>query len=254
MIQPPMQLTIIGAGTTLPAPARSPSCHLLRTGGRAFVFDMGAGALARLGAAGMDYRDIDVVFISHLHPDHVLDVVMLLQAANATPGWSRTRTLSIVGCRGLADFLAKLLLIFRDAQPESYRLDVTELDVGRHVVAGLDLEVALTGHTSNSLAFRVEAAGKVFVYSGDAADKPELADLARSADIFLCECSFPRAYPTDDHLTSETAARIAREASVRHLVLTHTYPEMQREQTLAEARQVFSGRITIAADGTLVEA
>lgn len=254
MTQPLMKLLVIGAGTTLPAASRTPSCHLLRIGERAFVFDMGAGALARLGASGMDYRDIDTVFISHLHPDHVLDVVMLLQAANATPGWTRTRPLSILGCRGLKEFLAQLLLIFRDAQPESYRLDVIELDVGRHTIPGLDIEVALTGHTSNSIAFRIEAKGKTFVYSGDAANVPELASLARGADIFLCECSFPQGYPTDDHLTSESAAHIARTASARHLVLTHTYPTTQRERTLAEAQTVFSGPITVAVDGTVVEA
>jgi ribonuclease BN (tRNA processing enzyme) len=248
-----MKLMVLGAGTTLPAPSRSPSCHLLRIGDQAVVFDMGAGSLARLSAAGMDYRDIDTVFISHFHPDHVLDVVMLLQAANATPGWSRTQPLSIIGCRGLEEFLTQLLLIFRGAQPQSYRLEVVELDVGRHTVAGLDVEVVLTGHTSNSLAFRVEAAGKVFVYSGDAADVAELAHLANGADIFLCECSFPRGYHTDDHLTSETAARIANVASAKHLVLTHTYPDTQSEQTLAEARAVFSGRLTVAVDGTVIE-
>lgn len=249
-----MHLTVIGAGTVLPAPSRSPSCHLLRLGSRAYVFDMGAGALSRLAAAGMDHRDIDTVFISHLHPDHVLDLVTLLQATNATPGWSRTQPLTFIGCRGLRQFLAELLLIFRDAQPESYRLDVVELDLGRHVIDGMNVEVALTGHTSNSIAFRVEAGGKVFAYSGDAADTPDLAVVARDADIFLCECSFTAEYQSEDHLTAEVAARIARDAGIEHLVLTHTYPATRHDQVLAEARRIFAGRITIATDGVAVEA
>ena len=249
-----MKLVVIGAGTALPTPARSPSCHLLDAGDRTIIFDMGAGALSRLGAAGMDYRDIDTIFISHLHPDHVLDIVMLLQATNATPEWNRSRPLTILGCRGLKEFLAQLMRIFRDTEPETYRLDVIELDVGCHSIVGLKVEVALTGHTSNSIAFRLESGGKIFVYSGDAADTQELASLARGADIFLCECSFPNGYTTDDHLTSASAARIAHVASVKQLILTHTYPMTQHETALADAKKAFSGQITIAVDGTTAQA
>lgn len=250
---PVFNLTIIGAGTVLPCALLSPSCHLLQIGTRNFVFDLGPGSLPRLAAAGMDYREIETVFISHLHPDHVMDIVTLLQATNATPGWNRTRNLTMIGCRGLKEFVRQLLTIFRDAVPETYTLDIIELDVGHHEVAGLVVEAALTGHTSNSLAFRIEAEGKTFVYSGDAADVPELEALARNADLFLCECSFPEGYQTDDHLTSVTAARLAADAGVKHLVLTHTYPTTDHALTLTEAGNVFAGQITIAIDGTNIQ-
>lgn len=248
-----MKLIVIGAGTVLPAVSRSPSCHLLHVGSRAFVFDLGPGSLPRLAAVGMDYREIDTLFISHLHPDHVLDIVTLLQATNATPGWSRSSTLTIYGCRGLKEFISRLLNVFRDAVPETYRLDIVELEVGRHEIAGGLVEVALTGHTSNSLAFRIEAGDMSFVYSGDAADVQELASLARKADIFLCECSFAKGYLTEDHLTSASAARLARAAKVRHLVLTHTYPATEHTEILSEAARIFSGKITVAVDGTTVQ-
>lgn len=253
MTKPVFNLTVIGAGTVLPCALRSPSCHLLQVGNRNFVFDLGPGSLPRLAAAGMDYREIETVFISHLHPDHVMDIVTLLQATNATPGWNRTRNLTMIGCRGLKEFVRQLLMIFRDAVPETYVLDIIELDVGRHEIAGLVVEAALTGHTSNSLAFRIEAQGKVFVYSGDATDVPELIALARDADLFLCECSFPEGYQTDDHLTSATAARLADNAGVKHLVLTHTYPTTDHAMTLQEAGKAFDGQITVAIDGTTIQ-
>ncbi|MCO5066334.1 MAG: MBL fold metallo-hydrolase [Rhizobiaceae bacterium] len=249
-----MQLTVVGAGTTLPAKNRSPSCHLVRFGERAVVFDLGSGALAGLARAGLDYRDIETVFISHLHPDHTLDLIMLLQAANATPGWTRTAPLTVAGCRGLKQFISQLLDIFRDARPETYELLILELDVGYHRIAGMKIEVGLTGHTSNSLAFRVETGGVAFCYSGDAVDPLVLNALARNADIFVCECSFRAGHATEDHFTADVVARVASGAAVRRLVLVHTYPDTFGPRLLEEVALGFSGPVTLAVDGLTIDA
>jgi ribonuclease Z len=249
-----MVLTVIGAGTILPMAGRSPSCHLLRSADTAYVFDLGPGSLMRLAAAGLDYRDLDTVFISHLHPDHTLDLVTLLQATNATPGWSRTRPLFLYGCRGLSAFVSQLLEIFRDAVPETYPLHIMECEVGVPLTIGdTTVETFLTGHTSNSLAFRVTAAGRIFTYSGDAAMVPALADAAKDAEIFLCEASFLDGVETEDHLTASQAAQIADVAGAKHLVLTHSYPMTDHEIALRQAHQLFRGRITFAIDGTEIQ-
>lgn len=246
-------LTVIGAGTILPAAGRNSSCHLLRTRDAAFVFDLGPGSVARLALAGIDYRDIDTVFISHLHPDHTLDIVTLLQANNATPGWSRIRPLSFYGCRGLKAFVAQLLEVFRDAVPHSYTLEIFELTEGvPHSRDGVTVEVFLTEHTSNSLAFRVGIDDRVFTYSGDAAMVPAMVTAAKGADIFLCEASFLEEAPSSDHLTAGQAAQIAAAAEVAHLVLTHTYPATNSITALEQARACFDGSITVSTDGTVV--
>jgi ribonuclease BN (tRNA processing enzyme) len=248
-----LKLTVVGAGTILPAQRLSSSCHVLEIADRPIVFDMGPGALARLAFAGLDYRDVETIFISHLHPDHTLDLVTLLQALEATPGWNRTQTLTIVGCRGLKTFIIELLAIFRDAVPQSYALEVIELEVGRHEIAGLTVETCLTGHTSNSLAFRLETQNGVFAYSGDAADMGAMINIARQADMFLCECSFEKEHSTIDHLNSDAVGRIAQAAGVRHLIVTHTYPETDHDKIRADISAHYSGLVTIAVDGTEVQ-
>jgi ribonuclease Z len=245
-------VTIIGAGTILPAQGRSPSCHLLRHGSQNVIFDLGPGSIGRLGLAGMDYREIETVFISHLHPDHTLDIVTLLHSLNATPGWVRTKPLTIAGCYGLKVFIERLLEIYRDAVPESYSLKVLELTVGRHEVAGLTVETCLTGHTSNSLAFRIEMSNGTFVYSGDAVDRITMVQIARQADVFVCECSFENGTQTDDHLTPEGAAYIAQAAGVGQLVLTHVYPHVDLTLVCTQAAGHFSGPVIVATDGTVV--
>lgn len=243
---------VIGAGTILPANGRSPSCHLLRYGKQYAIFDLGPGSISRLALADVDYRDIEMIFISHLHPDHTLDIVTLLHSLNATPGWVRTKPLIIAGCYGLKTFIERLLEIYRDAVPESYSLEVFELTAGRHEVATLTVETCLTGHTSNSLAFRVELPNGTFVYSGDAVDRTAMAQIARGADIFVCECSFENGTQTDDHLTPEGAAMIAQMAGVGHLVLTHVYPHTDLALVCTQAAEHFAGPVIVATDGTVV--
>src|SRR5713226_9361367 len=122
-----MELTVLGAGTALPVKGRSPAGYLVRVGERPLLFDAGPGTLTRLAAAGASYRELEQVFVSHLHADHVLDVVTLLQASNATPGWRREAPLTLTGCRGLAGFVGRMREIFDGAEPEGFGLEVREM-------------------------------------------------------------------------------------------------------------------------------
>lgn len=248
-----MKLTVLGAGTVLPAARRSQAGHLLEFYGHRFLFDIGAGTVARLQATGRSYLDLDAVLVSHLHPDHVLDLVTLLQANNGGGAWTRRRPLRVAGCPGLGAFVEAIVPLFDGAAPEDYQLVVEELPPGRrHAFGDTVIETAFTGHTPNSIAFRLEAEGRTFVYSGDAAESPALGALARDADLFLCESTFPRGYRTSDHLTADAAGRIAAAARVRHLVLCHTHPDTDPVAVAEEARAEYGGPVTVAFDGTEV--
>jgi ribonuclease BN (tRNA processing enzyme) len=248
-----VELTILGAGTAVPSPGRSPAGYLLRVGGVPLLFDLGPGTLGRLAAAGVSHRELRRVFISHLHSDHVLDLVTLLQASNATPGWRREDPLELYGCRGLATLVGQVTAAFDGTTPEGFPLRVIELGAERRDLGGFTLETALTAHTETSLAFRVEAHGQTVVYSGDAIETPALAQLARSADAFVCECSFPRGWRTADHVTADGAGRLARAAGARRLVLSHLYPPAQEADVAGQARAEYGGDVLLAVDGTVVD-
>ena len=87
------------------------------------------------------------------------------------------------------------------------------------------------------------------VYSGDAKDCAELVELGRGADVLILECSYPDPLAHPDHLCPSQAGQIASRAGARHLVLTHLYPVCSASEIEAQARQVFSGRRTVAHDG-----
>jgi ribonuclease Z len=241
-----MQLTVLGAGTGVPVIARSPAGYLLETGQEKLVFDMGPGTLWRLLAAGVSHEDINHIFVSHLHSDHVLDLITFLQAS----GGKRANPLDLIGCLQLKDFMDKQIAIF-DVAPEGFALRITELAADRREYSFGVIETILTGHTSNSIGFRLESEHKTFVYSGDAVESEALCHLARDADIFVCECSFPRGWKTADHITADGAGRMAQLGHARRLILTHLYPPALAANVAKQASEFFEGEIIVAKDGTV---
>jgi ribonuclease Z len=247
-----VNLTVLGAGTAVPSPGRSPAGYLLRMGNFPLLFDLGPGTLARLASAGVSHRELQRVFASHLHSDHVLDLVTLLQASNATPGWKREEPLELYGCHGLARLVHQVMAAFDGTTPEGFPLRIIELGAERRDLGTFTLETALTGHTPTSLAFRIEADGQAVVYSGDAIETLALVRLARQANVFVCECSFPRGWHTVDHITADGAGRLAQAVGAGRLVLSHLYPPAQEANVAGQARAEYEGEVIVAIDGTVV--
>jgi ribonuclease BN (tRNA processing enzyme) len=245
-----MTVTVLGSGTCIPVPARGAPGYLLSIGGTPILVDAGPGTLARLSAAGVSYRDLALVLVSHLHPDHTLDLVTLFQANNATPGFHRTLPLSLIGCKELSFFLSRVFEIYDGIQPEGYALDIREM--GAETASyppGWKLTTGLSGHTPWSLCFRFEYEGRTLAYSGDATVHGDLVRIATGADLLLCECSLPDGWSTPDHLSARDVGAIAREAGVGHVVLTHLYPPSQDADVVAQVRRSYDGQVTLAHDG-----
>lgn len=245
-----MEVTVLGAGTAVPSPGRSAAGVLIRIGSVPIAFDLGPGTVARMAEAGTSYRDLEYVFLSHLHSDHTLDLVTLLQANNATPGWTRSKPLRLTGCRGTRKLYDDLLAAYPDVSPKSYALEIRECGAERITADGWTIETALTGHTLSSLAYRLEAGGAVVVYSGDCVESDELKRLARNADLLLCECAFPRGWATLDHMTADAVGRVAQAGQVKRVILTHLYPPAQSVDLAAQVQETYTGPVLVAVDGT----
>ena len=97
-------------------------------------------------------------------------------------------------------------------------------------------------------AYRVESDGKSVVYTGDTDYCDEAIELAQNADILIIECSFPDALKSEGHLTPRLSGKIAKQANVKKLVLTHLYPVCDDSQIMEEAEKEFDNEIVIAED------
>ena len=166
-----MELTVIGSGTGVPSLRRGSPCLAVRAGGRLLVMDLGAGSLRALLRCGFDFSAIDVLALTHLHPDHVGDLIPFLFATRYSLGYTRTEPFRLLAARGFARFHDRLKEAFAGwVEPPPGLMDLKELAPDAPDAVGdlnLVIKSAPTNHTEGSLAFRVETPGKSLVYSGD---------------------------------------------------------------------------------------
>jgi ribonuclease BN (tRNA processing enzyme) len=240
-----LKLTILGSGTCVPTPQRSCSGYLLQVDGQNILFDIGFGALRRMAEASLPYQDIDLVFISHTHPDHVADLVPLLMALKYHTEFKRTNKLTVIGPPGFRNFMDDAAVLFGDwiVSPQQYRLVIKEIS-RRPVRAG---EATVRGyamaHERNAVGYRLEYKDKVFAYSGDTGPCEAVIKLAQNADATLLECSFPDDQGVAGHLTPTEAGEIAKAARCKKLLLTHFYPMMEHVPVEKIVGSIFSGSV-----------
>ena len=266
-----MKLTVIGASGSFPGPGSPASCYLVTAEGVAddgvtpktwrILLDLGNGSLGVL-QRHMRLEDLDGVLLSHLHPDHCMDLCGLHVAVRWNPaGWTRGR-IPVYGPAATADRMA-----------EAYGMDP---EPGMH--EDFDFRVWRAGRTERLGPFRltpfavrhpideayalrveVDEAGaegerttRVLTYSGDTDSCEGLVEAARGADIFLCEAAFHEG--RDDaiegvHLTGRRAGEAAARAGARKLLLTHLPVWNDPQRTALEARQAYDGPLAVAVSG-----
>jgi ribonuclease BN (tRNA processing enzyme) len=223
-------VTILGSGTIVPSLARSTCSFLLEAAGMKLLFDIGPGTMRRLLEAGTTIGEIDVLLLSHLHPDHSGELVSFLFANLYPEAYRRSRPFTLAGARGLRKFFDGLTAVYGDwiVLPEDL-FSLRELD-NRKPAAFAAGKMAVRSrpvvHTEGSIGYGVEVPGGVSVaYSIDTDLCDGLVKLARDVDLFICECSVPDRMTVHGHLTPSEAGEAAARAGAKRLVLTHFYPE-----------------------------
>jgi ribonuclease BN (tRNA processing enzyme) len=247
-----VEVTVVGSGTVVPRPERRQSCVVVRAGGETLVFDLGAGAVRGMVAAGLDPFATDRIFFTHFHPDHTLDAVNLLFAMNYGTEEPRTRPLHVTGPEPFEGFWSSIMDVWGEWMAVGYPILTSELphacDTPMELV-GCRMTWAPAVHRPESIAYRLDGEHGSFVYTGDTEYSSSVVDLARGADTLLTECSTPDDAPVPGHLTPGGVARMAREAGVGRVVLTHLYPAVDDGRLPGEVERGFDGDVLLAHDG-----
>ncbi|GAA4285078.1 MBL fold metallo-hydrolase [Brevibacterium daeguense] len=267
-----MRLTAIGTSGSFPGPASPASCYLLEAEAERtyrVVLDLGSGALGGL-QAHCSPADLDAVVLSHLHPDHCLDLTGLFVHRSYDPtffcddsavGISRPR----LPVWGPADTGRRISAAHHTdpglspsadtAAPNdmSAVFDFREVAPGTVFEIGpLRFEAFLVEHPVEAYALRVTGPdGEVLTYSGDSDECENLVAAASGADVFLCEAAFQEDRDTvrGIHLTGRRAGRVASAAEAAALVLTHIPPWTDAGIVRTEAAGEYSGPIELARPG-----
>lgn len=249
-----MEITVVGTGTVVPRLPRRQSCVVVRAGGETLVFDLGSGAVRGILHADLDPFAIDRIFFTHFHPDHTIDVVPLLFAMNYGAEEPRNRPLYVTGPEPFEEFWGKILNVWGEWMEGDYPLRVSELPhrcSSSLELPGCRVSWAPAEHRPESISYRLDG-DRTFVYTGDTEYSESVVELARGAHTMLIECSFPNDSPIPGHLTPSSVARVASEADVERVVLTHVYPAADELDLVAEVGKGYDGEVIVAEDGLRV--
>ena len=227
-----MKLTILGKYGPYPKTGGACSGYLLQAGALNLMLDCGSGTLSRL-QYHCAIHDLSAIVLSHLHSDHMADMLVLRYGLPAMLADGR---------------LAEPLPLYMPAEPADVAGVLIDAGVfAVHTVKGgdvLTLEDATlrfysTRHLVPCNTVRIEHGGASFVYSGDLNTTPGFEDFARGADFLLIDGCLSCARWSDKapHLSSELAAQVAASAGVGRVVLTHIHPEIDESVLLDEAHR-----------------
>lgn len=247
-----MRLTIVGCSGSFAGPASPASSYLVTAddGERTWriVLDLGNGALGAL-QRHIDLASIDALLLSHLHPDHCMDVTGLYVTRKYRPGGGVPGRLPVYGPAGTADRLAAAYEGI-DSAGMSRELDFRRVSDGVPVHLGpFVVTPRRVNHPVEAYGFRVEANGRVLAYTGDTDSCDALSPLMRDADLVLADSAFVDGRDTtpDIHLSGSRAAQAALDAGgVRRLMLTHIPAWNEPEVCRAEAAAVWPGDVELA--------
>lgn len=277
---PTMRLVLLGtAGGPTPKKNRAAPAQVILINERAYVIDCGNGVAQQMAKAGIKLSAIQHVFVTHHHSDHNADYGNLLLLAWSADLAHRVDTWGPPPLQRMTrQFLALNDADIRTRIADEGRPALNKLIVAHDIKQpglilkqdGLTVNAAQVVHppVTPAYAYRFDYQGRSIVISGDTSYSPQLVELARDADILVHEimhtpslekllATEPNARRLKEHLlashsTGEQVARVAREAKVKKLVLSHFvpggYPYLDDQIWIDAVRPHFDGEIIVGRD------
>ncbi len=267
-----IEVTLLGTGNPGPTLDRFGPSTLIEAGDNLLIVDVGRGAMQRLSQLGISYGDIDAIFLTHLHSDHIVGLPDLWLT-----GWlfsARDRPLRVLGPPGTANLVENLreayvfdieIRVADDGVPlEGSLLEVTEIedgDVYEH--DGIRVVAFDVDHwpVSPALGYRVEYAGRKVLLSGDTRYSENLIENAMDVDLiihevvgatseFLESASAFTQGAFAHHTTARQAGDIfaksgTRAAAYSHLILLGDYDQAR---LISDTRQAYDGPLFVGED------
>ncbi len=258
----------------------NPTSNLLVLEGRKIVVDCGIGVTRGLVDQGMQLKDLNLIFITHMHSDHYLDLGPLLHTAWVTGLKSPVK---IYAPKGIEDYWRHFLLSMKadidlriedEGRPDLAALvTINVIDEGQIFnESGMSVTAMRNEHPPliDTFAFRFKSAKADLVFSGDTAYLPKLADFAKGAHLLIHEAMLEKALGplmerignADDrlmkhwlrsHTMAQDAGKIAAQAGVGALALNHLIPSDDPDYSAADwnaaVKDNWKGKLYIGTDG-----
>jgi ribonuclease Z len=226
-----MKIILLGTGTPYPESNRFGSAILIEAGGEKLLFDCGRGAVIRLSEAGVNVNEIDRIFLTHLHSDHVVGLPDLWLT-----GWllGRRNALRVWGPPGTSTFTKHLAEAFRfdvETRESTQQLPSSGAEIRAHEIQQGDIynerNIKVTafvvdhGPVKPAFGYRVDYSGHSAVISGDTRSSENLIHFAKGTD-----CLIHSAWSISSENPTPPAMRRIASAEDAARVFTMTQPKL----------------------------
>jgi ribonuclease BN (tRNA processing enzyme) len=286
--------TLITLGTTagpMPRKDRAQAANVLTVGGTPYLIDAGDGAMRRLVQADVEFLKIGTIFITHHHSDHMAGLASVLNAQWEYNRQQPTHIYGPPGTRRVIDGAIQYLSVNAEIRSSEGKITpLRDMFIAHEVGTGTifedkNVKVIATENTHynfppgsayatqhKSYSYRFETPGRVIVFSGDTGPSAAVEELAKGADVLVCETvdldevrqrridngSWQKMSPaaqeawtkhiTDEHLTPEQVGKLATKAGVKSVILSHLSVDGTGQQYADKVKATYSGPVTVAAD------
>ena len=242
-----MKITVLGKSPAWQDAGGACSGYLVQGGGQTVLLDCGPGVFAKL-RRHVDYVDVDAVVISHLHADHILDLVPFASGLRYGPRTARPKLFAPPGA--LDAFAGMSQATFMTAEHVELAFEVTIYDPADVLtIGGLTVRFQPVPHyiPCNAVEF-ASGAGPRFTFSADCGPNQALCDFASGTDLLLIEATLPVS-DGEGHLTPREAGEHGARAGAKRVVLTHFSDELDVEWARAEGALGFGAPVDAAHEG-----
>ena len=281
-----IEITLLGTGDPVPRVDRFGPAILVEAGEHRLLFDAGRGVTQRLQQLDISLSDIDAVFITHFHSDHLSGLPDLWLTGWLPPPFGRrSQPMRVIGPEGLAEILAGLRAAFdpdiqirlldEQLPPQGIEFDIHEYSADGIVFdeQGVTVTAFAVDHgqyIKPSFGYRVDYAGRSVVLSGDTRFDENLIAASQGADVVIHEVAAAReemlAFDEriqlilDHHTTPEEAGVVFDRVSPKLAVYSHLTllsgpdsPEVTVEELIQRTRTNYSGRLLVGEDLMRIE-